>query len=61
MACGSQLVHLNFCKFLELLSKSQEAAEKNKDKVEANCTGVLAEFFGSQSVEIFCFARKTKI
>ena len=42
--------------------KSQEAAEKIKEKVEANCTGFSAEFFGSQSVEImFCFARKTKI
>ena len=37
------------------------AAEKNKEKVEANCTGFSAEFFGSQSVEMFCFARKTKI
>ena len=38
------------------------AAEKNKDKVEANCIGFSAEFFGShQSVEMFCFARKTKI
>ena len=25
------------------------AAEKNKGKVEANCTGFSAEFFGSQS------------
>ena len=41
--------------------KSQGAAEKNKEKVEANCTGFSAEFFGSQSVEMFCFARKTKI
>ena len=37
------------------------AAEKNKEKVEANCTGFSAEFFGSQSVEMVCFARKTKI
>jgi hypothetical protein len=37
------------------------AAEKNKEKVEANCTGFSAKFFGSQSAEIFCFARKTKI
>ena len=29
-------------------------------KVEANCTGFSAELFGSQSVEMFCFARKTK-
>ena len=37
------------------------ATEKNKEKFEANCTGFSAEFFGSQSVEMFCFARKTKI
>ena len=37
------------------------AAEKNKEKVEANCTGFSAEFLGSQSVEMFCFARKTKM
>ena len=41
--------------------KNIGAAEKNKEKVEANCTGFSAEFFGSQSVEMFCFARKTKI
>ena len=35
--------------------------EKNKEKLEANCTGFSAEFFGSQSVEMFGFARKTKI
>ena len=38
-----------------------EAAVKNKKKVEANCTSFSAELFGSQSVEMFCFARKTKI
>ena len=37
------------------------AAEKNKEKIEANCTGFSAGFFGSQSVGMFCFARKTKI
>ena len=37
------------------------AAEKNKEKVEANFTSFSAKFFGSQSVEMFCFARKTKI
>ena len=42
-------------------SKSLRAAEKNKEKVEANCTDFSAEFFGSHSVEMFCFARKTKI
>ena len=36
------------------------AAEKNKQNVEANCTGFSAEFIGSQSVEMFCFAKKTK-
>ena len=36
------------------------AAEKNTKNVEANCTDFSSEFFGSQSVEIFCFARKTK-
>ena len=41
--------------------KSQGAAEKNKEKVEANRTGLSAKFFGSQSVEMFYFARKTKI
>ena len=40
--------------------KSQGAAEKNKENVEANCTGFSAEFFGSQSVKMFCFARKNK-
>ena len=37
------------------------AAEKSQEKVEANGTGFSAEFFGSQSVEMFCFVRKTKI
>ena len=32
--------------------KSPGAAEKNKEKVEANCTGFSAKFFGSQSVEM---------
>jgi hypothetical protein len=44
-----------------VLRKVKKAAEKNKEKVEANCTGFSAEFFGSQSVEMFCFAGKTKI
>ena len=38
--------------------KIQDAAKKNNEKVEANCTGFSAEFFGSQLVEMFCFARK---
>ena len=49
---------------LKLLRKSKQslrAAEKSQEKVEANCTGFSAEFFGSQSVEMFCFARKSKI
>ena len=37
------------------------AAEKNKEKVEANLTGFSAEFFDSPSVEMFLFARKTEI
>ena len=32
--------------------KSQGAAEKNKENVEANCTGFSAELFCSQSVEM---------
>ena len=31
-------------------SKSIRAAEKNKEKVEANYTGFSAEFFGTKSV-----------
>ena len=46
---------------IQAAEKSQGAAEKNKENVEANCTGFSAEFFGYQSVEMFCFARKTKI
>jgi hypothetical protein len=55
---------LNFYASLELLRKSKQslrAAEKSQEKVEANGTGFSAEFFGSQSVEMICFARKTKI
>ena len=37
---------------MKLLSKSLKAAEKNKEKVEANCTGFSADFFGTQSVEM---------
>jgi hypothetical protein len=33
-------------------------AAERENKVESNCTGFSAEFFGSQSVEMFCFARK---
>ena len=36
------------------------AAEKNKEKVEANWSGFSAEFFGSQSVEMFFFAKENK-
>ena len=49
------------CKRLRAADKSQGACEKNKEKVEANCTGFSAEFFGSQSLEMFCFVWKTKI
>ena len=51
----------NPSKSLRAAEKSQGVAEKNKEIVEANCTGFSAEFFGSQSVEMFCFAKKTKI
>jgi hypothetical protein len=48
--------------FLELLRKVKELLRKiKKEKVEANCTGFSVEFFGSQLVEMFFFARKTKI
>ena len=57
-----------FARFLKLLRSCWEKSrktwgdtEKNKEKLEANCTGFSAEFFGSQSVEMFGFARKTKI
>ena len=36
------------------------AAEKIQAKVEANSTGFLAEFFSSQSVEMFCLPGKQK-
>ena len=51
----------NPSKSLRAAEKNRGAAEKNKEKVEANCTGFSAEFFGSQSVEMFCFAMKIKI
>ena len=38
--------------------KSLRAAEKSQEKVEAKGTGFSAEFFDSQSVEVFCFASK---
>ena len=50
-----------FLRIFGATEKSQGAAEKNKEKVEANCAGFSAEFFGSRSVEMFCFARKAKI
>ena len=50
-----------FLKLLRKFKQSSRAAEKSREKVEANGTGFSAEFFGSQSVEMFCFARKTKI
>ena len=37
------------------------AAEKSQEKFEANNTGLSAEFFGSQPVEIFCFVRQANI
>ena len=59
MSCSSNV--LRTFEFFWVQAKVLRAAEKNKEKVEANCTGFSAEFFGSQSVEMFCFARKTKI
>ena len=50
-----------FSRVFEAAEQKLGAAEKNKEKVEANCTGFSAEFYGSQSVEMFYFARKTKI
>ena len=44
----------------KIQAKFKSCWEKSR-KVEANDTGFSAEFFGSQSVEMFCFARKTKI
>ena len=47
-----------------MLRKSKQslrAAEKNNEKVEANYTGFSAELFGAQSIEMLCFARRTKI
>ena len=45
----------NPSKSLRAAEKSQGAADKNKEKVEANCTGFSAEFFGFQSVKMFSF------
>ena len=44
----------------EKIKQSLRAAEKSQEKVEANGTGFSAEFFGSQSVEMFCFTREKK-
>jgi hypothetical protein len=62
MPCSSKVLgRFEFLRIFGAAEKSQGAAEKNKEKVEANCTGFSAEFFGSQSVEMFCFSRETKI
>ena len=53
---------LHSCKVLrtfELLCVFWE--NPSREKWRKNCTGFSAEFFGFQSVEIFCFAKKTKI
>ena len=50
----------NPSKSLRAAEKSQGAAEKNKENVEANCTGFSTEFFGSQSVEISVLPGKQK-
>ena len=42
--------------------KSQGTTEKNKEKVEANCTGFSLssqQLFGSHSVEMLCFEFET--
>ena len=41
-----------FARFLKLLSKILRAAEKNKERVQANCIGFSADFFGTQLVEM---------
>ena len=47
-------------KSLRAAEKSQGADEKNKGNFEANCTDFSAEFFGSQSVDMFCFCQENK-
>ena len=44
-------IFVGFWSCWENPSKIQGAAEKNKEQVDANCTGFSVEFFGSQSVE----------
>ena len=58
---GFEAADKNPSKSLRAAEKSQENIEELLRKVEAKCTGFSAEFFDSQSVEMFCFARKTKI
>ena len=61
MSCSGKVSRtFEFFRVYRAAEKSQEAAEKNEEKVEVNCTCFSAQFFGSQSVEMFCFARKTK-
>ena len=53
---GKVLRTFEFLRVFELLRKSKQSlrvAEKSQEKVEANGTGFSAEFFGSQSVEMF--------
>ena len=57
MSCHAHLIF--FCVFGA--AEKSHWAEKNTEKVEGNCTGFSTEFFGSQWVEIFCFARETTI
>ena len=62
MSCSGKVLRtFEFLGVFGAAEKSRGAAEKNKEKFEANCTGFSEEFFGFQSVEMFCFARKTKI
>ena len=51
---------MRFWSCCENPSKSLRAAEKSQEKVEANGTGFSAEFFGSQSVEMFYFGSENK-
>ena len=55
---GISMISILNLSLVENPSKSLRAAKKNKEKVETNCSDFSAEFFDSQSVEIFCFASK---
>ena len=62
MSCSGKVSRtFEFLRVFGAAEKSLRAAEESKEKVESNYTGFSLEFFGSQPVEMFCFARKTKI